>query len=114
MVKDHITDGERIAAVLRAEIDGRGAAGLERLSIGTVGDDATTITLDGESLAEIVPREMGVEIRFRQDVAAVRSAAETTALEARKTDDAAVVVVDSAAATKSAVDLLVAVADRLT
>jgi hypothetical protein len=113
MVEDRISDGDRIAEVLRAEIDGRRTAGLEHLSIGTVGDDVTTISLEGDPLAEIVSRETGVELRFRDGEAAAMSAAERTPLEAEETDDAVVAIVESTAATKAAVDLLVAVADRL-
>ncbi|WP_158853243.1 hypothetical protein [Halorhabdus sp. CUG00001] len=112
MVRDRLPDGDRIAEVLRAEIDGRETAGLERFSIETTGDD-TTIVCDESPLAEIVPRETGVEMRFPEGTTAVRSAAEHTSLEVEETEGPVVVVVDSAAETKAAVDLLVAVVDRL-
>lgn len=63
MVSEEITNGERIATVLRAEIEGRKTGGLDRLSIDEA--DYLTVLADGHPLAVLDPLETGLAIRFR-------------------------------------------------
>jgi len=111
MVEDRITAGDRIAEVLRAEIDGREAAGFDRLSVvETAG--TPTVRADGDAIAEFDPLETGLTIRFRAGHAVVQDAAADLGLDTRSADDAVTVRVDAVAETKRAADLLLAVAKR--
>jgi len=112
MVEDRITDGERIAEVLRAEIEGRGTGGLDRLSIAER-DGTTTVLLDGEPLTTLEPGQSSLEISFCRAGEAVRAIAGDGGLDTRSGNGSVTVVVGSAAGTKRVVDLLAAVADRI-
>lgn len=110
MVDDRITDGDRIAALLRAEIDGRETAGLARLSI-----DGETVLADGRPLATLDPRDDGLVVRFEPGVDVPADVATGSNLEidpagsafdVERPDDG-VVVLESAAAVKRVVDALV-------
>ncbi|WP_135663844.1 hypothetical protein [Halorhabdus rudnickae] len=111
MVEDRITDGERIAEVFRAEIAGRETGGLDRLSI--TEDGTTTVLLDGAPLATVEPGENGLEIRFQRAKEMVRTTAGDAGLETRSENGPVTIVVESAAATKRATDLLATIAERI-
>ncbi|MFB6201256.1 MAG: hypothetical protein ABEI98_04525 [Halorhabdus sp.] len=104
MVDNRITDGDRIAELLRAELDGRETGELDRLSV-----ESATVRVDGRPLAKLEPRESGLELTFSQPESAIRDAIVGATLESHPGDQSVTVVVASAAETKRAVDLLVAV-----
>ncbi|WP_136689220.1 hypothetical protein [Halorhabdus amylolytica] len=112
MVEDRITDAERIAEVLRAEIEGRETNGLGRLSI-DAGDDTMTVLLDGEPLATLEPGESSLEIRFQLARDAARATGRDVGLETRPEGESVTVLVESVAGTKRVVDLLATVASRI-
>ena len=111
MVEDRITDGERIATVLQAEIDGRETGGLDRLSIDE-SEDTMTVRFNGQTLATLDPRADSLAIRFQRGGETARATAADAPLQTEMEDET-VVHVESAAATKQAVDLLVTIADRI-
>ena len=117
MVEDRVTDGDRILTLLRAEIEGRETAGLDRLSIVESGDraalsadkDSAVIDDDGRVLATLEPTPDGLALQFQIAGSLVREHAGDAFLTVDETDGQVLVSIPTAAAVKRAVDLLVAV-----
>ncbi|WEL16883.1 Uncharacterized protein SVXHr_0704 [Halorhabdus sp. SVX81] len=118
MVDDCVTDGERIATLLRAEIDGRETAGLDRLSV-VAGEDRepsapddgpAVVDDDGRVLATLEPTSDGLVLGVRAGESTVQAHADDEFLKMDVTDEQVQVTVPTAAAVKRAVDLLVNVA----
>lgn len=120
MVEDRATDGERIATLLRAEIDGRETAGLDRLAIVegedraalSADEDSAVVDADGRVLASLEPTSDGLLLHVRTDESLAREHADDELLKVDETDEQVLVTVPTAAAVKRAVDLLVAVAGK--
>jgi len=117
MVDDCVTDGERIATLLRAEIDGRETAGLDRLSVvegedrePSAPDDGPAVVDDGRVLATLEPTSDGLVLGVRAGESAVQAHADDEFLRVDVTDEQVQVIVPTAAAVKRALDLLVSVA----
>lgn len=121
MVDDHVTNGERIATLLRAEIDGRETAGLDRLSVVEEPDDRTpssaeegvaVVVNDGRVLATLEPMSDGLSLHVQANESAVQAHANDEFLKVEKADDEVLVTIPTAAAVKRAVDLLVATSEN--
>ncbi|CCQ32915.1 hypothetical protein HLRTI_002472 [Halorhabdus tiamatea SARL4B] len=120
MVENRVTDGERIATLLRAEIDGRETAGLDRLSILegadraelSVDEDSAVVDDDGRVLATLEPTSDGLFLHVRASESAVQGHADDEFLKVEEADDQFLVTVPTAAAVKRAVDLLAAASEN--
>lgn len=126
-VDETVTDGERIAELLRAELDGRSDGALVRFDVeAPPGDDALERVQDGPGapafrvtnadrpVATVAaqPDRALVTATHRADVAFERAREVGLRARPRGTDPPATLVfVESGGAVKRAVDVLVAVAD---
>ncbi|MFB6165643.1 MAG: hypothetical protein ABEJ31_10835 [Haloarculaceae archaeon] len=124
MVDERITDGKRIAQLLASELSGRESGPLGALAVVDADPDADPtpdgtfaygVDRDGERLADVFVQPDRARVELRRNVEAAMAAAERvregTALRARpKAVDPprALVFVESGAAVKAAVDVLVA------
>ena len=112
MVEDTITDGERIATVLRAEIDGRETAGLGSLAVREQ-DGNTVVVADGHPIAELDPGAAGLALHWRTDERRLGNTDDESGVTVRETVDGPILTVETGAAVKRAIDLLVDTAASL-
>lgn len=121
MVEERIEDGRRIAALLASEVDGRHDGPLDRLAVVDARDVdgpehgafAYGIDRDGERFADVYVHDDRARIEFREGVDAAVRAAEDAGLRVRPKavrPPRTLVFVESGAAVKRAVDVLVAAA----
>lgn len=114
MVDDYETDADRIATLLRAEIENRETGGLDRL---TIGESEAICDADGV-FATLEPTADGLVLSVRASESAVRHRVGEGPLfviadDQDKTangNERVAVTVPTAAAVKRALDLLVSVA----
>jgi len=120
MVEDRITDGDRILTLLRAEIDGRETAGLDRLSIVeetedrvlSAEEDSAVVDDNGQVLTTLKPTLDGLDLRLRTGEPLGREHVDDEFLKVDEVDGQVVVTVPTSAAVKRAVDLLVAASEN--
>lgn len=122
-MKDRETDGTRIAELLASEVHGRTSGALARLAVvdadrdvepSEFGTFAYGIDLDGERLADayVHPDRAHLEFQRGPEAAAEAGAAADLRTRPKAVDPPRTLVfVESGAAVKRAVDVLVAVAD---
>jgi hypothetical protein len=123
MVEKRIEDGHRIAELLASEVTGRETGPLAAMAVADADPDVTPtddgafaygIDRDGDRLAAVFVQPDRAYLEFQQGVDAAVSAAEDADLRVRPKavePPRALVFVESGAAVKRAVDVLVAVAD---
>jgi hypothetical protein len=123
MVEERIEDGHRIAQLLASEITGRESGALAALAVVDADPDveptddgafAYGIDRDGQRLADVFVQPARAYVEVRDGVEAAVEEAEDADLRVRpKATDPprALVFVESGAAVKRAVDVLVAVAE---
>ncbi|WP_246983598.1 hypothetical protein [Halorientalis marina] len=123
MVEERIEDGHRIAELLASEVTGRDTGPLAAMAVADADPDVTPtddgafaygIDRDGDRLAAVFVQPDRAYLEFQQGVDAAVSAAEDADLRVRPKavePPRALVFVESGAAVKRAVDVLVAVAD---
>lgn len=102
MVEKRVTDGDRIATLLIAELCGRVDGELHRVSVpapeeGSVEAEPVPIELDGAPFATMTVEPSRVELRLAEP-------ARAASLETGAADRADTLVVDSGAAVKRATD----------
>ncbi|WP_458205830.1 hypothetical protein [Haladaptatus sp. NG-SE-30] len=120
MVEDRITDGVRIAQILSSEIDGREDPPLDSLAIVNANRDveptddgalAYEIDQDGEVVASVFVQPDRVRIDISDGIDAATEAASEAGLRVRPKaaqPPQVLVFVESGAAVKRAVDVLIA------
>jgi hypothetical protein len=123
MVEERIEDGHRIAELFASEVTGRDTGPLAAMAVADADPDVTPtddgafaygIDRDGDRLAAVFVQPDRAYLEFQQGVDAAVSAAEDADLRVRPKavePPRALVFVESGAAVKRAVDVLVAVAD---
>lgn len=122
MVEDRITDGQRIAELLAAELDGRTDRGLDRVAVvetagdgppASRGERAYAVTTDAERLAtiRIHPDRVRLTVHVRSE--RVRAAASEAGLQVTGGPDGPVsVCIENGAAVKRLIDVIAAVLPR--
>ncbi|MFB6143317.1 MAG: hypothetical protein ABEJ30_08270 [Halorientalis sp.] len=123
MVEDRVTDGRRIAQLLASEVTGREDGPLASMAVveadreiepSTEGSFAYGVDHDGERLAEVYVHPERARVELLAGVERGASAAADTRLRARPVASdppRTLVFVESGAAVKGAVDVLVAAAE---
>lgn len=123
MVEDRITDGRRIAQLLASEVTGRETGPLAAMGVADAEPDveptadgafAYGVARDGERVADVAVQPERAYLELRTGVEAGAEAAADAALRVRpKAVDPprTLVFVESGAAVKAAVDVLVAAAE---
>jgi hypothetical protein len=122
MVETRIEDGHRIAELLASEVTGRESGPLAAMAVADADPDVTPtddgafaygIDRDGDRLAAVFVQHDRAYLEFQRGIDAAVSAAEDADLRVRPKavePPRALVFVESGAAVKRAVDVLVAVA----
>lgn len=119
MVRDRIRDGERIAQLLASELTGLETGPLATVAVVDAVDDVTPapegaraydVERGGEALASVAITEHTARIEFQESVD-LDVPTETTDLRVDRGEPGPVLVVESGAAVKPAVDVLVAAMD---
>lgn len=105
MVAETITDGERIATILRAEIENRETAGAGSLAIRERGGTEAVVA-DGTTVAELDPCEAGLDLYWLAEHGRLDSAEEHPGFTVRRIDDRPVLTIETGAAVKRVLDLL--------
>ncbi|MGM0397590.1 MAG: hypothetical protein ACQEQY_01220 [Halobacteriota archaeon] len=122
MVDREITDGRRIAALLRAEIEGLAEPPFDEMAVGNARADADTeppgnrifdVERGGELLASVFSQDDRIYLEVEGDLAAARDRAEAVGLRTRPTattPPGLLVFVENGATVKRALDVLEAAA----
>jgi hypothetical protein len=123
MVEDRITDGKRIAQLLASEVTGRESGPLATMDVADADPDvaptadgtfAYGVDRDGERVADVAVQPERAYLELRAGVDAGAEAAASAGLRVRPKavePPRTLVFVESGAAVKAAVDVLVAAAD---
>ncbi|MFB6085343.1 MAG: hypothetical protein ABEJ84_00835 [Halodesulfurarchaeum sp.] len=115
MVEEEIRDSDRIATLLRAELEGLAGPPFESLAVADrtetadLGDPAFDVRLGGKSVFTATKQDDRLVLEFSQQPDAVLDAAETAGLPARPKathPPTTVIFVERAAAVKRVIDVL--------
>ncbi|WP_259517878.1 hypothetical protein [Halanaeroarchaeum sp. HSR-CO] len=122
MVDREITDGRRIADLLRAEVDGLSEPPFDEMVVGNERADADTeppgnrifdVERGGDSLASVYLQDDRISLEVEGDLVAARESAEAVGLRTRPkatTPPGLLVFVENGATIKRALDVLEAAA----